>query len=73
MLFWQASEAVHNDFVQWIRDDFYPSMVNSPEVIRQGIFKLKHASVFQNGEVEIKNPEHMYQYMGMWEVSSAYR
>jgi hypothetical protein len=34
---------------------------------------LKHASVVQNGKVEIKNPEHMYQYMGMWEVSSTYR
>jgi hypothetical protein len=72
MAFWQASEAVRDDFVGWLRDDFFPNMADSPELIRMSIFKLKHASISQNGNTEQKNPENMYQYMGAWEVSSTY-
>ncbi|KAH3964486.1 hypothetical protein HBH92_177680 [Parastagonospora nodorum] len=68
MAFWQTSEAVRDDFVGWLRDDFFPNMADSPELIRMSIFKLKHASISQNGNTEQMNPENMYQYMGVWEL-----
>ncbi|QRD07399.1 hypothetical protein JI435_132080 [Parastagonospora nodorum SN15] len=70
MAFWQTSEAVRDDFVGWLRDDFFPNMADSPELIRMSIFKLKHASISQNGNTEQKNPENMYQYMGVWELDN---
>jgi hypothetical protein len=67
VVLWQPVAAVHDDFVEWFRTDLAPGMLESPELLRTRIFKLQQASVVQNGQIEEKDINNMFNYMTVWE------
>ncbi|OAK96595.1 hypothetical protein IQ06DRAFT_296634 [Phaeosphaeriaceae sp. SRC1lsM3a] len=64
---WQPVAAVHDDFVEWFRNEFAPGMLESPELLRTRIFKIQEASTFENNEVKDQSTSNMFQYMTIWE------
>ena len=67
VVLWQPEEAVHDQFVEWFKDEFAPGMLESPELLRTRIFKLENASLVQNGRHEQQELSKVYQYLTFWE------
>jgi hypothetical protein len=67
VLFWQPPDAIHDDFLDWLRSEFMPGVLESSEALRSSIYKLQHASVAQNDGVEIQDTSRMKTYMTIWE------
>lgn len=67
VVLWQPVDAVHDQFVEWFRDEFAPGMLESPELLRTRIFKLEKASLVKDQLREEQRVESMYQYMTLWE------
>ncbi|CAG5141878.1 uncharacterized protein ALTATR162_LOCUS1032 [Alternaria atra] len=70
VVLWQPAPEVHDEFVQWFRDEFAPGMVESPELLRARIFKLEHASKIQDQKHEQVDKASVHQYMTFWEFGS---
>lgn len=67
VVLWQPIDAVHDDFIEWFRDEFVPGMLESPSLLRTRIFKLENASLVKNQKHEQQNTGSMYQYLTFWE------
>jgi hypothetical protein len=67
VVLWQPVAAVHDEFVDWMQNDFVPGMLESHELLRARIFKLQHASIYEDGKSKNKGTSNMYQYMTVWE------
>ncbi|KAH8727280.1 hypothetical protein GQ44DRAFT_704781 [Phaeosphaeriaceae sp. PMI808] len=67
VVLWQPIDAVHDDFVEWFRDEFVPGMLESSVLLRTRIFKLENASLVKNQKHEQQNAGSMYQYLTLWE------
>jgi hypothetical protein len=67
-VFWHATDAAHDGFLKWFETDFTPGMLASPELLRARVFKLQHASVYENGQVKEQDVGEMFQYMTIWEI-----
>lgn len=70
VVLWQPTAAVHDEFVQWFRDEFAPGMLESPELLRTRIFKLEHATNIRGQKHERVEKESVLQYMTFWEFDS---
>lgn len=70
VVLWQPAPEVHDEFVQWFRDEFAPGMLESPELLRTRIFELEHASKIQDQKHEQVDKASVHQYMTFWEFDS---
>ncbi|KAH7397219.1 hypothetical protein BKA66DRAFT_408964 [Pyrenochaeta sp. MPI-SDFR-AT-0127] len=64
---WQPVEAVHDQFVDWFRDEFAPGMLESPELLRMRIFQLENASTVKDQKHEQQDTSSLYRYLTFWE------
>lgn len=67
VVLWQPNEDVHDQFVDWFKNEFAPGMLESPELLRTRIFKLENASLIQNGAHEQQDTSKVYSYLTFWE------
>jgi hypothetical protein len=67
VVLWQPDDVVHADFLEWLRTEFMPGVLQSPEGLRSSIYELQHASLAEKGGVEIQNASKMKPYMTIWE------
>jgi hypothetical protein len=70
VVLWQPAPEVHDEFVEWFREEFAPGMLEYPELLRTRIFKLEHASKTQNQKHDQVDKASVYQYMTFWEFDS---
>jgi hypothetical protein len=70
VLLWQPEDAVEADFVNWLRTEFMPGVLQSPEGLRSSIYKLQHASTAENVGVKEQNASKIQPYLTFWEFES---
>jgi hypothetical protein len=67
VMLWQPSDALHDAFVDWLKNEFMPGVLDSPDALQSSIYKLQHASVAQTTGVDIQDISKMKTYMTIWE------
>jgi hypothetical protein len=67
VILWQPDDATHAGFLDWLRSDFMPGVLESPETLRSSIYKLQHDSPAENATVKAEDTGMMQPYMTMWE------
>ncbi|KAL6710312.1 hypothetical protein ACN47E_009258 [Coniothyrium glycines] len=67
IVLWQPNEDVHDQFVDWFKEEFAPGMLECPELLRTRIFELENASLVVNNAHEQKDPSKIYRYLTFWE------
>jgi hypothetical protein len=67
VVLWQPDAVVHDGFLDWLRTEYMPGVLESLDGLRSSIYKLQHASTAQNTGVEIQNTSKITSYMTMWE------
>jgi hypothetical protein len=55
VMLWQPSDALHDAFVDWLKNEFMPGVLDSPDALQSSIYKLQHASVAQTTGVDIQD------------------
>jgi hypothetical protein len=67
VILWQPEDAIHDGFLDWLRTEFMPGVLESPEALRSSIYKLQPESLAQNAGTDTQDTSTMKPYMTIWE------
>lgn len=70
VIVWQPLEKYREEFVTFFNEELAAGTLESRELLRIQIFKLEHASKWEQQKYQNVDSNEMYQYITIWEFSS---